>query len=757
MSRRRLLAGTLAGLLFVLALASAYALVLDRELVEKWTARQSNLASRIYSAPTLLYPGLDVQAGDLPGTLEVLGYRETAGTPKPGEFRPGDGELVVYLRDFSYPEGPFHGHPLRILLEDRRIASLEDPRTGGEVFTARLEPHEVSAIFDARMQRRSPVELADVPPELLEAILAVEDQRFYRHQGLDTRRIVRAALINVRERRFAEGGSTLTQQLIKNYYLHHRKTLGRKVKEAVMARVFESRYSKEEILEAYLNEVYLGQEGAASIMGVGEAARHYFSKPVGQLDLPEAALLAGLIRAPGRYDPSRHPERARDRRATVLALMAGQGRIDVETARTAAEAPLPAPRAHRGLMAAPYFTDFVLRELQERFSRDALESEGYRIFTSLELTAQRSAERAVADGLTALERSHGSLAPAAGREPLQAAVVALNPQTGELLALVGGRDWRGSQFNRAVQARRQPGSVFKPFVYLAALSEYWTLSSILNDSVLVVQVGDREWAPENYDRTFHGRVTARRALEESYNVATARLALDVGLDRVVEVARRAGIRSPLHRVPSLSLGTFEVTPFEMATGYATLAAGGVRAEPRSILEVVTPEGEILAAHDLRVRRVLPAGPVFLVNRALQGVLENGTASGAAALGYIGPAAGKTGTTNGYRDAWFVGYTPDRLALVWVGFDDNRRLGLTGAQAGLPIWTRFVGGQSDGWATDFTRPDGIVELAVDLDSGKLADAACGPWRLEVFLEGTEPTESCREERSWWRRIFGAAGR
>ncbi len=762
-----------AGILLALALLAAWAVRLDRELAETWTARKWNVPSRVFSAPLRLYPGMALAEAGLEEALPALGYRERSGSDgafdsasggafdgvaaaeafPPGTYARTPGRLLVHLHDFDYPEGPRPGYVLEIRSRNARIASLRDLSRGRELPTARLEPEEVAAIFDARMERRTPVELAAVPPVLIKAVLAVEDRRFYAHEGLDPRRIRAAALANLGARRYAQGGSTLTQQLIKNYYLHHEKSLARKAKEAAMAVLFERRHSKEEILEAYLNEVYLGQDGAASIAGVEEAARHYFSRGVSQLELPEAALLAGLVRAPGTYDPARHPERARTRRATVLGLMVAQGRISEEEAARARRAPLPPPRRARPLDGAPYFTDFALRELRDRFSRDALTREGYRIFTTLDPRAQRAAERAVAEGLAELDGPASSDSEDPGARA-QAALVVLDPRTGELRALIGGRDWRASQFNRVVQARRQPGSLFKPFVYLAALADgERTLASPVADTALSVTVAGRAWAPRNHDGVFHGTVTLREALEGSYNVATARLALDVGLERVAETARRVGIRSDLRPVPSLALGAFEVTPLEMATAYGTLAAGGVRAAPRSILEVVTPEGEILAAHDLRVERRIAEGPAFLVTRALQGVVERGTAARAAALGYRGRAAGKTGTTNDSRDAWFVGYTPELLALAWVGFDDNRPLGRTGAQAALPIWTRFMRGYAAaGGAADFVPPPDVVELEVDAATGLLAHPSCGPSRPEAFLVGTEPSESCRERRRPWWWIF-----
>ena len=656
----------------------------------------------------------------------------------------------MHLHDFEYPEGPFRGFPLEIRLQGRSIASLRDRASGRELATARLEPVEFASLFDEHMEARNPVRLEAVPEPLVQAVLAVEDRRFLQHHGLDPLGTARAALANVRAREVVQGGSTLTQQLVKNYYLTHERTLSRKVREAVMAVLLELRHSKDAILEAYLNEVYLGQRGAASVMGVGEAARHYFSKEVGQLELAEAALLAGLIRSPGRYDPFRRPESARARRATVLELMRAQGRISAENARAAARAPLPERSVFAGLDQAPYFTDFVVRELRDRFSRHALEREGFRIFTTLDPRAQVAAERAVQEGLAALEAAYPRLA-ADSSVRVQAALVALDPATGELLALVGGRDFATSPFNRAVQARRQPGSLFKPWVYLTALSDPgsgWTLATPLSDSALIVRSGGRAWSPRNHDGRIHGVVSLREALERSYNIATSRLALEVGLEPVIETARRAGIRSPMSAVPSLALGAFEVSPIEMAEAYSTLASGGVRPRPVSILEVVAPDGESLEARGLEMERQAPAAPVYLVNRALQGVLSRGTASAARRLGYRGPAAGKTGTTSATRDAWFVGYTPELVALVWVGFDDNRSTGLTGALAALPLWVRFVQALPDARPyRDFVAPEGVVEVRVDSATGKLAEEdECGPARVEVFLVGTEPEESCDD--GWW---------
>lgn len=516
-----------------------------------------------------------------------------------------------------------------------------------------------------------------------------------------------------------------------------------------MALVLEATRGKAEILEAYLDTVYLGRSGASGIVGVGQAARHYFSRDVANLDLARSALLAGMIRAPNRYAPARHPEAARRRRDLVLRLMEEQGRITAAERERASETPLPSgPDGGSGSVnRVPWFTDLVQRELASRFSREELRQEGLSIFTTLRPRAQGAAEAAVREGSAALEDEHPHLREGDGGT-VQAALVAMDPGTGDVLALVGGRSFRETQFNRAVQARRQPGSLFKPFVYLTALADTasgWTLARRIADTSFTVRSGGEAWSPSNYDGEEHGEVSLRRALEESYNVATARLAVEVGLPRVLETARGLGLSGELRPLPSLALGAFEVTPLGMASAYAGLAAGGIRPEPLSVLDVVGPEGEALEARGLQMSRVAPPGPVHLVNRALQGVLEEGTAAGARALGYEGPAAGKTGTTSGYRDAWFVGYTPDLVTLVWVGFDDNRPLELTGAEAALPIWVRFVGAWDARGGASFTTPGGVATAAVErrVGDGDEVETEC---REEYFLEGTVPEETC--DQGWW---------
>lgn len=737
-------AGTVA---LVLVLAGAlWVWRLARQVEARWAAHAPAVPSTVYASSVPLYPGRALAPAELIRELEARDYRREdrrtsdggaapGGGPGPGTYRTDGRTVEVHLRDFDYPEPRGHepGRPLAISFRAGRIAALSDPADGREVLDAELEPREMATLLADRMVRRRPVTMAEVPVPLIQAVLAVEDRRFWEHSGVDLVRVAGAALHDVRAGRLAQGGSTVTQQLVKNYWLGPEKTFVRKAREAVMALLLEARHHKAEILLAYLNEVYLGQDGPVGIAGVGAAARHYFGRDARELDLAGSALLAGMIRAPNRYDPFRRPDAARARRNLVLTLMERQGRIGPEEAARARRAPLPERPPARPVNAAPWYVDRVQQELEDRYSREDLRREGLRIFTPMDSRAQAAADRAVREGLQALEDEHGGLVRE-GEGRLQAALVALEPRTGDLLALVGGRDWASSQFDRAIRARRQPGSLFKPFVYLTALADTsgrWSLASVVSDTSFTVEAAGESWSPSNYDGEEHGEVTLRTALEQSYNVATARLATEVGLEKVVASARRLGLAGRLEAVPSAALGTFEVTPLEMASAYAALAGGGIRPEPLSVLRVTGPGGEALEAREIRMRRVAPAGPVHLVNRALQGVLERGTAAGARELGYRGSAAGKTGTTDGYRDAWFVGYTPELVALVWVGFDDNRPVGLSGAEAALPIWVRFVRAYGRGTRTGFPEPDGVTEARVEGPDGDC--------RSEWFLEGTVPEE------------------
>ena len=601
----------------------------------------------------------------------------------------------------------------------------------------RSRPVPIGTLGDGPDERRLPVRLADVPDHLVQAVLAAEDQRFYDHHGLDLHRIAGAAVANVRAGGVTQGGSTITQQLAKNLFLSARRTPLRKLREAAMAVMLEDRYEKNAILEAYLNEIYFGQDGARAIRGVGAAARYYFDKAADDLGLSESALLAGMIRAPNRYTPVRHASRAWERRDLVLRLMVEQGRIDARAADRAARQRIRTRPVREAVADARYFRDFVVSRLADE-GVGRLPKRGGAVYTTLDATLQRAAERAVREGLASL--------PARGA---QAALVALDPRTGDVLAMVGGRDYGLSQFNRAADARRQPGSAFKPIVALAALGRDggddppFTLASAIEDGPLSVVTPAGRWEPENYDRGFRGTVTFREALEQSLNVPFARIGLEIGPARIAETGKRLGITSPLRAVPSLALGASEVTPLELTRAFGVFATGGELAETRAILGV-GEAGVIRATPAAVVRRAADPAEAYLVTSALEGAVARGTGRALNGLGHRDGIAGKSGTSSEWRDGWFIAYTPALVVGVWVGYDDARSLGLSGSRSALPIVARFLqealrqtGGET------FPVPDGVEFVSVGSDRGWWG-WECGG-EPEVFLEGTAPDDRCG--RGW----------
>ncbi|MCI0409860.1 MAG: transglycosylase domain-containing protein, partial [Acidobacteria bacterium] len=579
--------------------------------------------------------------------------------------------------------------------------------------------------------------------------VAAEDPKFFGHEGVDWDAVKESLETNVRKARFARGGSTITQQLAKNLYANRKRDLISKALETAAAVMLEARYTKNQILEAYLNEVYMGQRGPVAVSGMGEAARFYFRKRPSELTLNESALLAGMISSPGMYNPYRHPQAALARRNRVLKSMVETGDLKEKAHLAAKSKDLGVTRQRSVNYRAPYLVDFLEEEVRRVFPDSPPSGAGLRIFSTVDPDLQEQAEEALGAGLERLERGY----PVLRKNPagsLQGALVALRVSDGSILALVGGRDYRVSQFNRTYQAHRQPGSLFKPFVYLAGFdraqfdpSFSFSAATPLDDSPLQLVSGGKPYSPQNYDHEFHGTVTARRALEESINVATIRAATQVGLDHVSTLARRCGVESPLPQVPSLALGTAEVTPLEMAAAYTTLASGGIRNPVRAIRAVTDRLGRSLEPQESPSTRVLSPQAAYLITDLLKGVLSRGTASSAASLGFSGVAAGKTGTTDDLRDAWFAGYTPEVLALVWVGYDDNRALGLTGAQAALPIWVDFMMGSGSVTEAEFSEPEGMVREEVDPETGQLATWKCRETIEELFIEGTEPVQRCEK--------------
>jgi len=741
-------------LLLALALAFLVGLAvvasLTSVIASRFEGRRWSLPSRIYSDILVIRAGDPGSADRLATKLERLLYQRSAQAPvRPGHFRVSGDVVELHTRDFTYPGRRFRGYAARVAYRAGKAESVRDA-AGAPLPAVVVEPELLGSVFGEDFEDRTLVRLDEVPETLRDAILVVEDRDFYRHPGISLKRIFGALYASLRGGTM-QGGSTLTQQLVKNLYLSPERTLRRKAVEAVMALILDARYGKDEIFAAYLNEIYLGQRGSIGVTGIGEAARYYFGKQVSDLDLAESATIAGMIRAPNPYSPFRNPKRSRDRRDFVLRLMRNEDRIGDAALRRALASPLVPRTRRRQRTIAPHFVDFVKAQLAEEYGQK-LRTEGLQIFTTLDVDLQQAGQRAVTEGLGALEKRYRRLAAAARDAPLQGALIFLEPQTGGVKVLVGGRDYRKSQFNRVTQARRQPGSLFKPFVFLAAFARRdaatpVTPATILSDSPISVEWDRREpdqiWTPRNYDGSFRGPMSARRAVELSINIPTVRAALEAGLPTVLAAARAAGIGSRLRAFPSIALGAFEISPMEIAAAYAVFANGGVRVEPNAIVGVMAGGGGVLTRRETPLAPALPADAVFLVNSMLRGAVQRGTGSGARAGGLRGVLAGKTGTTNDGRDAWFVGFSPRFLAAVWVGYDDNRGLHLSGSEAAVPIFADFTRSVPQAYfAENFPVPSNVVTAEIDPDTGLLAAAGCPRRMTEVFIEGTAPTAQCR---------------
>lgn len=618
-------------------------------------------------------------------------------------------------------------------------------------------PNVVTRILDSDDRRiaelfrekRFWVSYDDVPRSLIDAVIATEDDEFFKHKGIRFLSILRALFVDIRMGRMAQGGSTITQQLAKQLFLTPEKSIIRKIKEALLAIQIEKRYTKKEILELYLNQIYLG----SGAYGVEAASQVYFGKSVKDLDLAEAALIAGLPRAPSRYSPFENKHLAKQRRATALSRMRTEGYITAEDEAMAAAEPIVLNKEMEEQAAAGHFVEMVRKYLEETYGTERVYREGLLVRTTLDLDLQALAVEAVKKGAAAVNERVLASGLHHGGGPVEAALAAIRPEDGAILALVGGVDFEKSRFNRAVQAKRQPGSAFKPFVYLAALEKGYSPADMVIDSpVSFPRPGGGSWKPVNFSNRFHGPVTLRKALENSLNVAAVKLLDRVGVDAVLDVAWRAGVRSQLPPVLSLALGSGEVTLLELTSAYATLANRGLYAKPRFIVSVTSAAGEVLEENDPVISDAVSPEAAYVLTNMLKGVVENGT--GRAAKELDRPAAAKTGTTSDFKDAWFVGYTPGLAAGVWVGFDDGSPLGggETGGHAAGPIWVDFMSGAlKDKPVIHFKPPERITARLIDRDSGKLATAMCENTMMEIFVEGTEPVEYCGLERAGRDRL------
>jgi penicillin-binding protein 1B len=724
-----------------------YYYIFDGIIEQKLGKKFDVSATRIFARPVLLYPGRPFNRTQLVAKLRELGYAEgsAADVSKAAGYELTD-DRVLIRNDEAVPVNS--GQSAEVLLSAKSIRAIVNPETRRNLASFSLKPELLSTAINKNREKRRFVAYGDLPRVVVHAILASEDRRFFSHTGVDPIRIVKALIIDVQEGDKVQGGSTLTQQFVKNYFLTQERTWKRKLTDAYMSILLEQRLTKEQIFELYCNEVYLGQRGSFSIVGVGEAAEAFFDKDVKDLALGEAALIAGIISAPNRYTPLRYPDRARARRNLVLHAMADYGMISAEERdETLRKAPEIKPSTILNYSDAPYFVDYVQDILIERYGDAALGELKYQVFSTLDLDLQKAAFESVREGILELDAHFAKGKRAIPPGTVQASLIAVNPRTGEVLAMVGGRNYGTGQFNRITQARRQPGSIFKPFVYAAALETAYhssapltTVSTVIDEKTQFA-FEDLAYEPRNFEDEYLGQVTMRQAVAKSLNVATVKFAQKVGYEKVVELAHRLGLNEQIKSYPAMAIGAFEVTPLEMVRAYTAFANGGLLAELTPILQIRDGSDKSAFVAETQTRQVLTHEIAHLITSMLKSVVNNGSGIGVRSRGFAHPAAGKTGTS---RDGWFAGYTPDLLCIVWVGFDDNRELNLSGSQSALPIWTSFMKKAATLMplsGEEFSVPEGIQEVEIDPSTGLLAGPNCMERQMEFFIKGTEPVVRC----------------
>ncbi|MDD5036308.1 MAG: penicillin-binding protein 1B [Methylococcaceae bacterium] len=732
--------GWLRRILFILApvvilILGGYVFYLDYTVRQQFEGKRWALPARVYASPVELYAGLEMDAADLESILEQLKYRADPALSTQASYVRLGGEITLNTREFKFWDKTEPARHMRIVFSGGTLETLEDVDEGKELSLLRLEPIQIGSFYPALKEDRILIKLDQAPKPLVNALLAVEDRDFYDHFGVSPKGIARALWADMRAGGFVQGGSTLTQQLVKNFYLNSERTLVRKLNEVIMALLLEAHYSKDEILEAYMNEIYLGQDGARAVHGFGLASDYYFSRSLDELELQHAALLVALVRGPSFYDPIKTPDKAKKRRDLVLDEMAEQAYITKAQAEQAKTKPLDVVEdPHQAISRYPAFLDLVRRQLQQEYRNEDLTSEGLRIFTTLDVEAQDSLEDSIASTLKKLDkqtRSDGAL---------ETAAVITRRTTGEIAALAGSRDPKSAGFNRAVDSVRQIGSLYKPVVYLTALSnpqKYTVLTSLQDTALRLSNPGGGAWTPKNYDGQEHGPVPLHKALAHSYNLATVRVGMGVGVAHTVKTLHNLGVERSMPVFPSTLLGVGELTPMEVAQMYQTLASDGFVTPLKAIQSVVSQDGKPLHRYGLNVKQSVDPGAVYLLDTVLQEVARSGTAK--SVYSYL-PAdfnvAGKTGTTNDLRDSWFAGFTGDYLGVVWIGRDDNQPAKLTGAQGALQVWGSTMGKISHE-PLQLDPPENVEMVWIDRGKGLRTGEGCEGATRYPFIQGSAP--------------------
>jgi penicillin-binding protein 1B len=729
---------------------------LDYNVRNQFEGKRWAIPARVYASPLELYAGHALTLEKFEALLKILHYREDVDLSAEGTYFKNGSQISVKTRAFTFWDQHQPSMSMSLSFTDMGIESITDITTTEDVAIIRMDPVQIGSFYPTIKEDRVLIKLEDAPGTLVKGLLASEDRNFYQHFGVSMRGIARAMWTNVRAGGMVQGGSTITQQLVKNFYLTNERRLSRKVKEALMALILEYRYTKNEILEAYLNEIYLGQNGSNAVHGFGLASEFYFGSTLKDLPLEQVASLVALVRGPSEYDPRRYPERALERRNLVISEMVMENYITRDQATEAMAKPLSViPRAQRSSNLYPGFLDLVKRQLRQDYREEDLTSQGLRIFTTLDTQIQDILEKTVATKLNQLDKL-----PHANN--LESAVIVTRRDSGEVTALTGGRENLAGGFNRALDALRPIGSLMKPAVYLTAL-EYpnkYTITTRVSDSTIVIKgQNGTDWIPKNYDHKQHGSVPLHTALAKSYNLATVRIGMDIGVARTAKTLKSMGVTRELDLFPSLLLGASSLTPIEVTQMYQTLAGDGFSTPIKSIRAVIDTDGKQLQSYPFTVKQAVDPAATYIVNTMLQEVMHAGTGRTAySSFPKDYGLVGKTGTTNDAKDSWFAGYTGDYLSVVWVGRDDNKPIGLTGSTGALPLWTELMK-QISTQPVNLIPPDNVKLVWVEPGSGLLTRKGCGRGKQYPYISGSEPTaySSCgqavfEQDKSWFDNFF-----
>ncbi len=745
-------------LLVFIAVFVAYCVYLNFKVLSQFEGKRWSLPAHVYARPLEIYVGKKLSSSNFDKELQLLHYRNTYNPSQAGTFNKKGNSYQIFTRKFSFWDGTEASRLINIEFANDRVANVINNRNQEKIALLRLDPMFIGGIYPSHNEDRLLIQLSDVPNLLHSTLILVEDKKFYQHYGIDPLSIVRALWANIRAGRTVQGGSTLTQQLVKNFFLSNKRTIWRKINEALMSLMLEYHYDKKDIIQAYMNEIYIGQQGKRALHGFGLASQYYFDKSVKELDVPEIALLVAMIRGPHYYNPYKKAKRAKIRRDRILDLMAKNQLISLASAKYSKQTGLGVVNTHaNGITRYPAFMNLIKRQLRTSYDEEDLKSEGLQIFTTLDPIVQTNAETVVVKQINKLQNRVKK------NVRLQTAVVVTNSTSSEILALVGDRNPSYAGFNRALDAKRPVGSLVKPAVYLAALtnSSQYSLISPISDAPITLQAKNgKTWTPKNYNGKSHGMIPLYEGLSHSYNQATVRLGMNVGLRSVVATLHKLGIKNDINPYPSLMLGSISLSPFETTEMYQTIASGGFQSPLRAIREVLTSKQEPLKRFPIQVQQTIQPAPLKLLHSAMQQVVENGTASANYKLKKSSlRLAGKTGTTNDLRDSWFAGFSNNHLAVVWVGTDDNASTGLTGASGALPIWVDLML-SLDTTSLENNDDNEIEYLDIDQETLLLNNDDCELNVKLAFIKGTGPTasSSCNSgnvlNRSvdWFKRIF-----